>query len=253
MKLLIVTTSVIYFAITNAYAQPGAAGVPMPDFMKKVLICKTDPDNDICQVKKTNISGGAPSQEIPIGKFNLKGLSLTLKKQDVGALLPKATFRTTGNYDGKDAVSYVCGKHIRDSTTNCDFTFGGIEILDVVIDFWGDEVTEITLYFNDYSLGIKAARGADTYQVLQDMQDGLDVKYKENANGEPRLGSRRPGDGVWTNSSEVLKFERANKLDSLVLRNTILVRQFKKSVEASNQKNEENKNQQRIKKSTSDM
>lgn len=257
MKYKIFSCIIIFSTFGSVSAQPGGqdSGQPMPAFMQKFIICKSDPDNEICQDKKNNsIKKGesTPSEDV-MGKFSLKGLNLKMKKQEVLSILPKAKAVKTDNFEGKDVESYLCGKHVADAKSVCNFTFGGVEILDVVVDFWGDDVVQIKLYFNDY----RQPEKNNFTELRKNIQDGLDVKYKEYANPAPRLGNRDPGDGVWTNKSEVLKFDlsriHSDKLETLVLVNTTLRKKIGSAASNKQQNDEEMKNKQRVNKSTSDM
>ena len=226
----------------------GAANTqPTSLAMQRENICPVEPENEICEGKKRNSARDESSvTSADLGKFNLKGLHLKMSKLEAVSIIPKLRETKYPPRGGKESVRYSCGKNFTaDQNSTCNFTFGGVEILGVAIDYWGNDILNIKLFFNDYRQSDKGNFGA----AMKNIQDGLDVKYKEYANGR-----KNPGDGVWKNWSEGLAFARnTNQHDVLELANLGARKEFRIATESEQRKEVELKERQRIQKTTSDM
>lgn len=142
--------------------------------------------------------------------FNLKGLHLQMKRNEVQKVLPTSAYIFEKTVEGKELGSYACGPQIQRPAglpaTQCNFTFGGVPMQNIVVQFWGGTVVRVTMFFfnNDES---KLPPG----EALARLHSGLDEKYPDQASAPPRLGTRRPGDGTWESGQEKLAFDLSGR------------------------------------------
>jgi hypothetical protein len=204
-----------------------AAGNPLLDSLREEMennskSRRVAPMNSTSPAANEEVSRPGRDDVIGTPVFNLKGLNLKMTREDVKKVLPNTNYIAEKVVDGKEVGSYTCGSEVQRKPgvvpVACNFTLAGVEIRNMVIQFWGERPVRVTMYFNNYR-----DQRYDNEGNLARLQDGLDAKYAEQANGEPRLGSRNAGDGVWTAKNERIAFDRSatfsTKMDILELMN----------------------------------
>jgi len=150
--------------------------------------------------------------------FNLKGLNLRASKAEVQKLVPALKFSALNGGDlveGKVAGAFVCGPKLQNTGGACNFTYAGIPIHHMYIDYWGETAISIQLLFSDYT-NIKDS--STNSRTAMELKAALDEKYGVQQTSSSLKGS-------WKSGAETLSIEDVE--EGSIKSNSIYLTNFK--------------------------
>lgn len=181
---------------------------------------------------------------------NLKGFHTKMTLVEAKRIVSSLQLQNQRTVGGKTLATYMCGVSITPSKIPCNFTYAGMDINGIILNFWGDDVAVIRLIYLtgsdihvDYNNPIYGAK----------LKEALDEKY-----GKQNTNSNHKGDWIFGRQRLTLEIMRDYSLGNALIGQIALVDnptydKLKETIMIEQENREKRASEEKKKKTLSDM